>query len=72
MRLRDLQPAEGDVGECNERLISEYIDGDLPPVQARQLEHHLWVCTHCRVVFLELRAIVAATKQLPVHGTTEG
>jgi len=67
--------SEFDGGEsmitCVEQLISEYVDGDLPPAVARQLEDHLRVCAECRVLLLDYCALVAATHLLAVskHGT---
>lgn len=52
---------------CPEQLISEYIDGDLSPALARDVEHHLWVCEKCRATFLDFRALVAATRVLAAH-----
>jgi len=44
---------------CSEQRLSEYIDGDLSPAGARELEHHLRSCPKCREVLLDLRALVA-------------
>jgi anti-sigma factor RsiW len=49
---------------CAEQLISEYVDGDLPPAVARELEHHLSMCPECRAVLVEYCALVAATHLL--------
>jgi len=56
---------------CVEQLISEYVDGDLPPAVARELEDHLRVCAECRVLLLDYCALVAATHLLAAskHGT---
>ena len=51
---------------CLERLISEYVDGDLPPSVAHELEEHLSVCAECRAVLVEYCALVAATHLLAV------
>jgi anti-sigma factor RsiW len=34
---------------CAEQLISEYIDGDLSPAVARELEDHFRRCANCLV-----------------------
>jgi hypothetical protein len=44
---------------CSEQLLSEYIDGDLSPTVAREVEHHLWSCAACRETFLELLELIA-------------
>ena len=49
---------------CVEQLISEYIDGELPPAVARELEDHLRVCAECRVLLMEYCSLVAATHLL--------
>ena len=56
---------------CVEQLISEYVDGDLSPAVARELENHLLVCAECRVLLLDYCALVTATHLLAAskHGT---
>ena len=49
---------------CTEQLISEYVDGDLSPALARNVEQHLWVCQRCRAIFLDFRTLVAVTRAL--------
>ena len=49
---------------CAEQLISEYIDGELPPAVARELEDHLRICAECRVLLMEYCSLVAATHLL--------
>ena len=49
---------------CVEQLISEYVDGDLPPAVARELEDHFCICAECRVLLLEYYSLVAATHLL--------
>ena len=49
---------------CVEQLISEYVDGDLPPAVARELEDHFRICAECRVLLLEYCTLVAATHLL--------
>jgi len=49
---------------CVEQLISEYVDGDLPPAAARELEDHFHLCAECRVFLLKYCSLVAATQLL--------
>jgi anti-sigma factor RsiW len=49
---------------CVEQLISEYVDGDLSPAQARNLEEHFEVCAECRAILLEYYTLVTATHLL--------
>jgi predicted anti-sigma-YlaC factor YlaD len=51
---------------CVEQLISEYVDGELPPSVARELEQHLGMCGACRAMLVEYCALVAATHLLAV------
>ena len=51
---------------CVERLISEYVDGELSPAVARELEDHFRVCTECRVLLSEYCSLVAAAHFLAV------
>ena len=56
--------------ECIERLISEYIDGELSPAAACELEDHFRTCGECRAILSEYRSIVAATRFLAAGGRT--
>lgn len=49
---------------CFEQLISEYVDGDLSPAVAREVEDHLRGCAECRALLLEYYALVSATHLL--------
>jgi anti-sigma factor RsiW len=53
---------------CAEQLISEYIDGDLAPAAAREVEHHLWACASCRATFVDFRALLALIRVVVPHG----
>jgi predicted anti-sigma-YlaC factor YlaD len=46
--------------------LSEYLDGDLPPDEARELELHLRDCEACRQSLAELRSVVARLAAGPV------
>jgi hypothetical protein len=37
--------------------LSDHIDGDLPPSEARALERHLETCDECRTTLAQLRAV---------------
>jgi anti-sigma factor RsiW len=45
--------------------LSEYLDGDLTPVQRSELEEHLAACETCRRVLDELRIVMAQAAVLP-------
>lgn len=46
--------------------LSEYLDGELPPGEARELELHLRDCDACRHTLTELRTVVARLAADPV------
>jgi anti-sigma factor RsiW len=54
---------------CAEQRLSESIDGDLSPAEAREIEHHLWWCHRCRETFLDFRALVTAIRVLQPNGS---
>lgn len=45
--------------------LSEYLDGELAPGEAREVEAHLAGCSECARVLEELRAVVTAAGELP-------
>lgn len=45
--------------------LSEYLDGDLTPVERSELEEHLAACETCRRVLDELRIVMAHAAVLP-------
>lgn len=45
--------------------LSEYLDGDLTPVERSELEEHLAACETCRRVLDELRIVMAQAAVLP-------
>lgn len=49
---------------CSERYISEYIDGELSPAIACELERHLWTCADCRALLREYQTLVSVTRLL--------
>jgi anti-sigma factor RsiW len=56
--------------------LSEYLDGDLAPEEARALEEHLVGCDACTATMAELRAVVARVNELadtePAHDLWAG
>jgi hypothetical protein len=50
-------------------LHSEYLTGELPPVERRAVEVHLRVCAVCRQELRLLRQAVAALQELPLETT---
>ena len=45
-------------------MVSDYIDGDLPPGQARSLEEHLQTCPFCPPLYASLVETLAELKTL--------
>lgn len=45
--------------------LSEYVDGELTPMEMAGVERHLASCEECRAVVVDLRAIVTAARRLP-------
>jgi anti-sigma factor RsiW len=56
---------------CREvvEIVTEYLDGALPPETAAKLEEHLAACDPCRVYVEQIRATtrVAAAAELEEH-----
>jgi hypothetical protein len=50
-------PFGAGVTDCPSALLSDYLDGDLPPARRAKLEAHLAVCPGCRATLDELRAL---------------
>ena len=53
---------------CNElvELVTDYLEGVLPPDEVRAIDAHLAGCPHCRVYLDQLRATIAALGTVPV------
>jgi hypothetical protein len=47
--------------------LSLYLDGDLDPAPARELEAHLAACEQCALLLTELRRVVARAEALEDH-----
>lgn len=54
-------------------LVSEYLDGELDPATARQLEEHLRTCPSCPPLAAALTGVLAQLRSLPetASGTVE-
>lgn len=46
-------------------VLSELLDGDLTPTQARKVEEHLEGCRRCAALYQDLREIQARARSLP-------
>jgi anti-sigma factor RsiW len=59
---------------CNElvELITEYIEGRLPPAEVRRFEDHLEICEGCRNYVAQMRETIAALGHLPEESITPG
>lgn len=53
-------------------LLSQRMDGELPPAQAKELEAHLAVCPLCRALAEELSALTASLRDLDELEAPEG
>jgi len=45
-------------------LLSDYLDGELPPARKREMERHLTECPECRAVLEDLRLLVTRSRAL--------
>ena len=48
-------------------LVSDYLEGVLPPDVVGSFEHHLTLCPGCTTYVAQLRETVAATRRLDEH-----
>jgi len=46
-------------------LVSDYLDGELPPARRREMEQHLTECPECRAVLEDLRLLLTRSRALP-------
>lgn len=44
--------------------LSEYLDGDMPATEARELERHIESCEECRLTLEQLRGVMAGARAL--------
>ncbi len=52
------------------RRLSQYLDGELPPVERSRLEAHLQSCAACQQEWTGLHATVQALRALPMEPTS--
>ncbi len=54
---------------CNElvELVTEYLEGALPPSEVAAIEAHLAICEGCRHYLDQMRATLAALGSVPVE-----
>jgi anti-sigma factor RsiW len=59
---------------CQElvELVTEYLEGALPPDEVAAVEHHLAQCGPCLRYLRQMQATVAALGMLPAESLTEG
>lgn len=52
---------------CNElvELITDYIEGRLPPAEVRRFDDHLEICEGCRTYLEQMRETIDALGHLP-------
>ena len=58
---------------CRElvRLVTDYLDGALPPQWRRGLDEHLAECVGCTDYLRQIRAVIDAVERLAEGGTIE-
>jgi anti-sigma factor RsiW len=56
----------GEPLSCQElvELVTEYLDGDLPPAERLKFEEHIAICPPCRAHLAQMRRIVRSAGQL--------
>jgi anti-sigma factor RsiW len=59
---------------CNElvELITEYLEGELPPSEVAAVEAHLAICEGCQRYLVQMRATLAALGSVPVETLSDG
>ena len=59
---------------CQElvELVTEYLEGALPPDEVAAVEQHLAACDVCTRYLRQMRSTVAALGMVPVGRVTEG
>jgi anti-sigma factor RsiW len=52
---------------CNElvQLVTDYVEGRLPPPDVSRFESHLAICEGCRTYFDQMRETIEALGHLP-------
>lgn len=59
---------------CQElvELVTDYLEGALPPTDAARVEAHLASCPHCTEYIRQMRATVHALGHLPAAAISAG
>jgi anti-sigma factor RsiW len=54
---------------CNElvELITDYLEGTLPPAEVAAIDSHLAICEGCQRYLDQMRATIAALGSVPVE-----
>jgi anti-sigma factor RsiW len=52
-------------------LLTDYLEGALPPDEVAAVEAHLDLCEACRTYLAQMRATIAALGRLPVETLSE-
>jgi predicted anti-sigma-YlaC factor YlaD len=58
---------------CQElvELVTDYLEGALPPAEVARFDAHLVGCSHCRVYLEQMRLTIRALGRLPATAMTE-
>jgi anti-sigma factor RsiW len=58
-------PDSGDLACIGQvELVTEYLEGELPAAEMRQLEHHLETCPGCTEYLAQMRALAGSLEGL--------
>lgn len=59
---------------CQElvELVTEYVEGTLPPTELGRFEGHLADCPHCRVYLDQMRQTIRTLGRLPEESVPPG
>jgi anti-sigma factor RsiW len=55
------------MNQCSGQRVSEYLDGDLSPSDARAMETHLLLCAECRQTLRDFVLIADASQAMRLH-----
>ena len=52
---------------CQElvELVTDYLEGQLPPIEVERFEHHISGCEACTMYLEQMRSTVAALGRIP-------
>lgn len=56
---------------CQEivELVSDYLEGAMPPMEHARFEHHLTYCPGCATYVEQIRTTIRATGRVPTEDT---